>query len=52
MKRLEIPLWVVYNASVWKRARSSSHMQKGISSEKENSKRTEATQAKNSISSA
>jgi hypothetical protein len=47
-----MPVCVAYNASVEKRATNRNQIQKGISSEKENSKRTKAPQAKNSISSA
>jgi hypothetical protein len=49
IKKLEIPLYVAYNAFVEKRARNRNQIQKGISSEQENSKKTQATQAKNSI---
>jgi hypothetical protein len=49
-KKLEMPRWIAYNASVEKGATKRNQIQKGISSEKENSEKTQATQAKNSIS--
>jgi len=49
VKKLEMPLCVAYNAFLEKRARSRNQTEKGISSEEENSKKTQATQAKNSI---
>jgi hypothetical protein len=49
IKKLEMPLWIAYNAFVEGRATKRNQIQKGISSEEENSKKTQATQAKNSI---
>jgi len=52
LKKLEMPVWIAYNAFVKKRATNRNQTQKGISSEEENSKKAQATQAKNSISTA
>jgi hypothetical protein len=49
MKKLEMPRWIAYNAFLKKRATRRNQIQKGISSEEENSKKTQATQAENSI---
>ena len=49
IKKLEMPVRIAYNAFLEKRARKRNQIQKGISSEEENSKKTQATQAKNSI---
>ena len=50
IKKLEMPGLIAYNAFIEKEAKSRNQIQKGISSEKENIKKAQAPQAKNSIS--
>jgi hypothetical protein len=45
-----MPVWIAYNAFVKKRVANRNQTQKGISSEKENSKKTQTTQEENSVS--
>jgi hypothetical protein len=42
MKKLEMPRWIAYNAFLKKRATRRNQIQKGISSEEENSKKTQS----------
>jgi len=50
LKKLEMPVRIAHNAFLKRRVTNRNQIQKGISSEEENSKRTQTTQAENKIS--